>query len=406
MTNNAQQLITIDQMPNKVGQLAPAMFQTFLLPEDQRKVALDVAYLQTVARSNPDLQVTDFMSFVQLAQLTGADPRRKQIILTTRNKKLTRWVDGPVGHNGQPQRQKFEEWVVEGVAIFSYHYFLAKARETGELMDGPNVKFGMAPYFNPATGNYLERCLFAEATAKRKSQSMNFIAWWPEFVQTNQDGNPNHTWSKMPYVMLGKCAIANVLRLLFSEALAGMYVSEEMTGEPSPIPTDMSNVRQSKPVFAGETKAEEFEEVPEEQPGVLPKPEPTEAPVHDPKPMEVQAEAPAPKPEPAPSPPVAEAAVPLHTVPTPSAGDRPALREVKSTPPNPFQESGAGMASKRTKQVLWSTIMQVAAQSNGAFNPNAAAAKLEKLKLTEQYAQYLISELNQGRYQFFVDQQS
>ena len=54
-------------------------------------------------------------------------------------------------------------------------------------------------------------------------------ARWAEYAQTNYKGELNPMWSKMPYLMLGKCAEALALRKAFPDELGGIYTDEEMS---------------------------------------------------------------------------------------------------------------------------------------------------------------------------------
>jgi len=53
-------------------------------------------------------------------------------------------------------------------------------------------------------------------------------ARWEEYAQTKFDGSLNPIWSKMPYLMIGKCAEALALRKAFPDELGGIYTDEEM----------------------------------------------------------------------------------------------------------------------------------------------------------------------------------
>lgn len=60
-----------------------------------------------------------------------------------------------------------------------------------------------------------------------------FTAYMEEFEKHKKDGSINAMWSKMPRVMLAKCAEANALRASFG--LGGIYIEEEIVGSDDKI---------------------------------------------------------------------------------------------------------------------------------------------------------------------------
>ena len=54
------------------------------------------------------------------------------------------------------------------------------------------------------------------------------VSHYREAVQTDKEGQPNRTWSKMPLTMLSKTAEAGALRAAFPDLLSGTYAPEEL----------------------------------------------------------------------------------------------------------------------------------------------------------------------------------
>lgn len=54
------------------------------------------------------------------------------------------------------------------------------------------------------------------------------VAYWAEYVQTTQQGQPTKFWADMPMNQLAKCAEAQALRKAFPEDCGGLYTDTEM----------------------------------------------------------------------------------------------------------------------------------------------------------------------------------
>lgn len=446
----------MNNLPSVAGQLAtPEALVPFLIPEQESRAKLNMNYICLQARNNPELQAQDFIDHIRKIQKTGADPELGHIHLLTFKKKIKVY--------DQFQQRQVEQWITQGQSIYSYHYFVYRAEETGELKK-MEVETSRCEYLNPATGEYIENTIVAKATVIRHpkdgyEQVRVYRAYFPEFVKTKdkwENGQvvgkfPTEAWATKPYLMLEKCAIANALRLGFERELSGMYVQEEMTGEFSPAPKDVSPKNDSSDVIDitqnvdpapttdqqvnqtnwsqqaqhGAQRMQEHQKREAELVGdfnqeldkkaATPPPTPPSAPPVErtPPPQAQQATPPPQVPNYAPN--AGQAATPppqagtMSEPPTFDANDQfpdfepPAAPNTQAAPQSGQSGTESGQsapsglpqpkASKRTNALLWSKV-QVAAEE-GIIDRESALKKLESITgMTEPLAQQLIAQLH------------
>lgn len=181
------------------------------LPKNQIKREMDTNYLSMLVKQNPNLKQEHFIEFITKCQLSGADPRMNQIYLIVHDS----W-------NSQTQTKE-----PKGTTVFSYQYFIKLAQQTGQLEDFE---------VETITDEYLDfnttrkrPSITSKAWVKRKGQGkLNYKARLWEFAKTSKDGALMGNWKVSPYLMLEKCAVANVMRWAFPEVLGNYYVADEM----------------------------------------------------------------------------------------------------------------------------------------------------------------------------------
>ena len=207
-----------------------------LLPEEKdRKLKLNENYFLDLSKQYPQLQTSDFISFIHQCLLTGADPRKKQIYLIPREQSFK-------SANGQWEKKTVATTVV------AYQYFISKAIQTGQLKSF-KVSTDTIEYINPCTGKKISTiCSVASVLRNGMDLPVEYSARYPEFVSVDREGNPTALWKSKPYLMLEKCALCNAMRQTFPEELTGFYTSEEISGIESPnvIETTAIPIEQKK----------------------------------------------------------------------------------------------------------------------------------------------------------------
>lgn len=155
---------------------------------------------QTVAKGSTDLELD---LFLHACKRTGLDPLMKQIYA------IKRW-------NAKSGK---EEMAIQ-TGIDGYRLI---ADRTGQYAGSDEATYMLGEDGFPDVASVTVYKLVGSLRCAFSSS-----ARWKEYCQMSKDGKPTTMWTKMPFLMLAKCAEALALRKAFPAELSGVYTHEEM----------------------------------------------------------------------------------------------------------------------------------------------------------------------------------
>ncbi|OCB09273.1 phage recombination protein Bet [Mycolicibacterium porcinum] len=172
--------------------------------------------------------------FFHVCQKSGLDPFNKEVYMIGRNTEVDRWEPvNPAEPDGQ--KRKVKRWVTKYTIQTGINGFRKRAREIAE---SKGIEFSQDdPLWCGEDGIWKEVWpdskppVAAKFVAYRDGHRYSFIAHYAEYVQTKNDGKPNHMWNKMPCNQTRKCAEAGALQAAFPDELGGLLLDDAVQNE-------------------------------------------------------------------------------------------------------------------------------------------------------------------------------
>lgn len=142
--------------------------------------------------------------FIHACKRTGLDPFMKQIYA------VKRWS------SSDKKEVMTMQTSIDGFRVI--------AERTGRYAPGPESK-----YEYDKEGNLISATAYVKKlTLDGTWHVISATAFFEEYAQRTKDGVLMQFWTKMPHVMLSKCAESLALRKSFPAELSGLYTMEEM----------------------------------------------------------------------------------------------------------------------------------------------------------------------------------
>lgn len=173
---------------------------TMITSLDEEKVAL---LKNTICKT---ISQDDFSVFLHICKRTGLDPFSRQIYAIPRGNQMTIQTS------------------IDGYRLI--------AERTGKYAPGREATYEVDP-----EGKLISATSFVKKmTADGSWHEVGATAYWSEYCQSF-GGKPSQFWSKMPRLMLAKCAESLALRRAFPSELSGIYTEDEMKQADMELPS-------------------------------------------------------------------------------------------------------------------------------------------------------------------------